>query len=417
MKNWLFLLTFLISGITLNAQEYIPLFDAHSKYISRGKAAIKSVPQNTPLVAEFYNSFNVVPYRTVAVDPTVILPGSVLFIPQLAHTVLPNGRYHDGYFLAHGVLSQKNKKQICIFSEKGKNPFVVNKKELDIFVVRGNMAKTIRLQYKLDYQPKKFKPTYKMVASDFEKLMQKGNKNMPSIHARIQHYSALGKGTPYLIYNLGEGEQDAVDPDPKIDFARTDCMTFCEHTLALAISNSYPEMYANLQKIRYKKGEISYTARNHFTIADWLPNNNWLLKDVTAQVGAGYTKKMQKTIDRPTFYKRNGASKEAIAKAAKKEFFEVDYIPTEHLLKIKERLKGGEIVSIVTTHPMVISAHMGIIVRDKWNNVVFRHASSSARTNEVMDVRLEEMVSDLTGSKTRVGMIFMRANQAATPPY
>jgi 3D (Asp-Asp-Asp) domain-containing protein len=44
---------------------------------------------------------NLVPYRTLAVDPQVIAPGTVLYIPALVGVKLPTGETHDGYLLAH----------------------------------------------------------------------------------------------------------------------------------------------------------------------------------------------------------------------------------------------------------------------------------------------------------------------------
>ena len=72
-------------------------------------------------------------------------------------------------------------------------------------------------------------------------------------------------------------------------------------------------------------------------------------------------------------------------------------------------MQGGEIVSIVTTIPGVFSIHMGIIAVDEWGNVIFRHASGSKRVHEVTDVKFEEYIAELTISKSRIGMIFMRA--------
>ena len=178
-------------------------------------------------------------------------------------------------------------------------------------------------------------------------------------------------------------------------------------------------MYDNLQKIRYSNGEVSYTTRNHFTIADWLPNNNWLLEDVTLRLSRGrkgLTQKMEKTIDRPKFFKNNGVPESQIKGAPQKEPLTVDYIPTKNLLAISQNLQGGEIVSIVTTNPVVISAHMGIIIRDQWDNIIFRHASSSQKTREVMDERFEDVVTGLSKSKSRVGMIFMRAREDISIP-
>jgi len=283
--------------------------------------------------------------------------------------------------------------------------------KVDIFVVQGAMSKSIRQRYRMDYEKLNYKPTQQMVASEFTDLMQNGNTSYPSVNDRLQYYSSLGKETPYLIFNLGEGAGSEIDPDPTIDFARTDCMTFCEHTLALAVSEKYPDMYNNLQKIRYKKGEISYTSRNHYTVADWLPNNSWLLKDVTREVGQGVEQPMTKTFDRPNFYRTAGVNEDDIKLASPKETKTVYYIPEGKIMDVSSRLKGGEIVSIVTTHPSVVSAHMGIIVRDPWDNLIFRHASSSKQTREVMDERLEDYVAKLEKSKSRVGMLFMRARE------
>ena len=42
-----------------------------------------------------------VPYRTVAVDPHFVKPGSMISIPQLKGAHLPDGTIHDGIFVAN----------------------------------------------------------------------------------------------------------------------------------------------------------------------------------------------------------------------------------------------------------------------------------------------------------------------------
>ena len=66
-----------------------------------------------------------------------------------------------------------------------------------VYVVQGVMAKSLRLRYELQYRTNKEKPTFKMVASDFNKMMQWGNRAIPAVNQRIQKYSEMGKGTPY----------------------------------------------------------------------------------------------------------------------------------------------------------------------------------------------------------------------------
>ena len=41
-----------------------------------------------------------IPYKTIAVDPRFVKLGSVLYIPQLKGTKLPDGTTHDGMFIA-----------------------------------------------------------------------------------------------------------------------------------------------------------------------------------------------------------------------------------------------------------------------------------------------------------------------------
>ncbi|MCB9059367.1 MAG: DUF1460 domain-containing protein [Calditrichae bacterium] len=408
MKN---VLLFLLIFSTIYAQQSQPGFDPDSYYLERGSLQLKFFnTDKSDIIDQSYHPYKTIEARTVAVDPAKILPGSVVYIPQTVGIKLNDGTYHDGYFLAHRVLKKGSKSEIAIFTDTKQNAFKdISAQKIDVYAVRGVMAKTMQTKFYLKFRTSKEKQTYQMVASDFTDLMHQGNKDYPEISKRIQYYSQRGLGTPYLIFNLGEGASSNPDPDPTIDFSRTDCMTFCEHTLALAISDNYKDMYNNLQKIRYKNGDIRYVMRNHYTIADWLPNNNWLLKDVTKEIGGDLTNKMTKTIDRPNFYKTNGVPENELADAPGKEDVTADYIPTENLLKVKDKLQGGEIVSIVTTHPAVISAHMGIIIRDQWNNLIFRHASSPDKTNQVMDERFEDYVSNLKDSKTRVGMLFMRA--------
>jgi 3D (Asp-Asp-Asp) domain-containing protein len=47
------------------------------------------------------DGYKLIPYRTLAVDPKVIRPGTVLYIPALDGVRLPSGEIHDGFFFAH----------------------------------------------------------------------------------------------------------------------------------------------------------------------------------------------------------------------------------------------------------------------------------------------------------------------------
>ncbi|MGD9486469.1 MAG: N-acetylmuramoyl-L-alanine amidase-like domain-containing protein [Calditrichaceae bacterium] len=398
-------------GITLAQNNKKQDFDSHSIYYQQSDTEWFLYGNNSKI--QTAAKYNRIPCRTIAVNPKIILIGSIVFIPDAVGLKLSDGTYHDGYFLAHDKLASDSGSSLGIYtggnSECDFRGHLKDGKKINLYVVRGIMERVTRLKFSQEYELNSPKPTWKMAYSDFDKLMKDGNKKNLTVNERIQYYSELGLGTPYVIFNLGEGPGASPDPDPLIDFGRVDCMTFCENTLALAISGSYDEMYNNLQKIRYKGGKIDYITRNHYTIADWLPNNSWLLRDVTDDIGRGYTRNLVKQIDRQAFYQNNGVDRNKIEKPVPVQTIHVKYVPTEDLLKVKNRFQGGEIVSIVTTYPGVVSAHMGIIVKDEWGNIIFRHGSSRKETSEVIDQKFEEVVEDLSKSKSRIGMIFMRA--------
>ncbi len=48
-------------------------------------------------------SYKLIPYRTLAVDPKVITQGAVLYVPLLVGVKLPTGEVHDGFCFAHDV--------------------------------------------------------------------------------------------------------------------------------------------------------------------------------------------------------------------------------------------------------------------------------------------------------------------------
>lgn len=70
-----------------------------------------------------------------------------------------------------------------------------------------------------------------------------------------------------------------------------DCVTYVETILAFAlcdasksVSEFQKQFEENLKKIRYKDGYPSFINRNHFMSLDWLPNNSWMLQDITAKL-------------------------------------------------------------------------------------------------------------------------------------
>jgi 3D (Asp-Asp-Asp) domain-containing protein len=410
-----------ILTISFICAQHQSLFQPNSEYLSYGKYRLdlyQSIqnPQTTLNEQKTESDtgvrgWHLIPFRTVAVPPQQVLVGSVLFIPQLVGIKLPNGIPHDGYVLAHDIIPDINTNEIRIYSGDEFQWENITGSTCDVYRITGVMASTIRHQYRMQYRDKQKKQTFEMSWKELQNLMQTVRKDFTDLNKRIQYISSRGLGTPYVVFNLGEGGTAPYDPDPLVNFSQTDCMTFCEHTLAMAISTTYQEMFKNLQKIRYKDGVIDIRTRNHYSMADWLPNNNWFLKDVTGEVGGSLCKQMTKTINRKKDFIYLGIPEEELKAVAPPQKLTIDYIPNESLIRITDNLKGGEIVSIISNRAGIFSAHMGIIVRDEWDNVIFRHGSSRETIREVIDVPFKEMVDQLRQSKTRVGMAFMRVRE------
>jgi 3D (Asp-Asp-Asp) domain-containing protein len=357
--------------------------------------------------------YKLIPYRSVAVDPKQIPLGTVLYIPKAAGIPLPGGGEHDGYFLAHDVGGAIKGKRVDLFvgTEKDvRNAFtrngLSNMFPLQVFLVPEQEAEPIRSKYRSRYTLTS-KPLYRMVWQDVNDVLANLAAAVPDPDKRIMFLSEVARGTPYVIFCLGEGPSGVYDKDPLVDIGRVDCMTFCEQILAMAISGSYGEFFQNLQRIRYHDGIVDFKKRNHYTIADWLPHNAWLLEDATGLIGGTYCRSMTKTIDRARDLSAMGCTD--TWGVPPPETMTVRYIPKESLLDVEDHLRGGEIVSIISKLDGIFSSHMALIAKDRSGRTIFRHASRTA--GEVLDEDFREYVAKIQDWKNTAGMIFMRVRR------
>ena len=233
-----------------------------------------------------------------------------------------------------------------------------------------------------------------------------------TVAQKIAVASRLALGTPYVQGPLGEGSSEGYDKDPLIDFTRVDCTTFCEQTLALAISRDYPDAFKNLQTIRYHGGTISFFTRNHFILADWLPNNAWLLKDVTQEKGGSLCTVMIKTIDRNTFAASLGYG--PVTGFAPPQRMSLHYLPKDHLLTIAPRFKGSEIMVLVTTRDGIFASHLGFIIINQDGSRLFRHASSIA--GKVIDEPLQQLSVRLAADRESAGIVLLEVREDFSLP-
>lgn len=188
------------------------------------------------------------------------------------------------------------------------------------------------------------KPLYQFKEGDVDAYLHYLHAAEPDLRQRIVHLARKNIEQPYELYLLGEAPFEQTDPQPIYCLDRSDCVVFAEHTIAMALTDSWPSFMSMLQRIRYKDGQIGVVTRNHYTEADWNVNNRWLLTDITNQVGGDGVKPFSQKVDRAKFFKTRYKLEETIAIETIQETF----IPYERMDSVKPLLRDGDVVNFVT---------------------------------------------------------------------
>ncbi len=169
----------------------------------------------------------------------------------------------------------------------------------------------------------------------------------PELPRRVAHLARKNIGQPYELYLLGEMPFEHYDPQPIYSLGKSDCLVYAEHTYAMALTGNWEDFIRMLQRIRYKDGRIGVVTRNHYTEADWNPNNGWLVRDITAELARGRTARFEQKVDRAKFLR--GRYKLETDIPVQKYVHE--FIRFEDIEMAKGRLRDGDFVNIVRGTP------------------------------------------------------------------
>ena len=257
-------------------------------------------------------------------------------------------------------------------------------------------------------------PLYKMRETEIDTLIRQTSRRHPNFLERLQIYSARALGAPYRWFPLGEGPQGKYDRGPLVDFTHVDCLTFCEQILAMTLAENYAEMFQRLQHLRYRRGEIDIRSRNHFMLADWLPNNSWLVEDITATLDPGLCVEMTKTINRVEALQKKGVSLKELTAIPSPQTMTIQYIPEANLPAIKSKLRGGEIAVVMQSRPGIFAAHLGFVLCDSTGRVFFRNASARRGVKKGVDENFDDLVKFLKRNPSWVGVVFLRVRPEFT---
>lgn len=235
------------------------------------------------------------------------------------------------------------------------------------------------------------------------------------LQRRIEIQSAALLNTPYMEGALGEGINGIYDQNPLYRFDYFDCETYVDTVMALAVAKNLPDFRNKINQIRYKNGNVSFTQRNHFPSADWIPNNkingyirelnyliapdktkitrtqinlrNWYLHLTTDRIQISYLNPRQKEI-RLFQLKAEGSSLYGSKNVT------ISYIPVFDLLqnpKLRKKIPSGSLIFFVG-HDAYLSSrigtpmnvlHMGFAI---WSNGQLYCRMASSKAGKVLDV-------------------------------
>lgn len=243
-----------------------------------------------------------------------------------------------------------------------------------------------------------------MSNKEIDVLLAKTAKENLTITERMNFYSEMFLNMPYNLTCSGDGPYALYETQPLVNFKETNCMVFCEHVLALSISDSWDNFFNNLQQIRYKDGIIGMRTRNHYTMADWLPENSWLLNDVTKLIGGKWTKSFSRTISHKKFFEGKGISD--MRYVLPDRTITIDYIPFDALENCVDKMKVGDIFALIFANKTdIFSAHM-LMIMEKDGKKVVRESALTPKTT--LDTPVETWIKKFKSSKTYAGVSFMR---------
>lgn len=237
-----------------------------------------------------------------------------------------------------------------------------------------------------------------------------------SPEARVAYIGEMFLNTPYKSGTL------EIEPEIlTINIDEVDCTTYIDYVLAMAYTigegrTSWRDFTYNLQRMRYRKGEVNgYSSRLHY-ISDWIVDNAYRgnLKEATTSMPA--CEYQEKTLDFITANRDKYPALKDSEEYEKMRNAEIGYrrhrypyVKSSRLShkEISNSLKSGDVVCITTRTPGLDVQHMAIIIK-KDDIPYIMHASSSAGKVILDSVPLADY---LKKNRNATGIRVVRLNQ------
>ena len=255
---------------------------------------------------------------------------------------------------------------------------------------------------------------------DYE--IKKVNKKLESFDASLSSsdiseiIATVGKSFLGVEYVAGTLDKDVNNEKLVIMITGLDCVTYVENVLA--ISNiikkgtiNFESYKSELQKIRYRNGEIKgYPSRLHY-FTDWIYDNQekGYLRDITEEIGGEpYNKKIDFMTTHTDAYKQLKENSDYISELetieANMNKRNLYYIKKGEVDKFYDKLQTGDIVATTTNIDGLDVTHTGFIYKEN-GKTKFMHASI---TKGEIVISKEELKEYLKSNKKQTGIIAVR---------
>ncbi len=184
-----------------------------------------------------------------------------------------------------------------------------------------------------------------------------------------------------------------------ITLNKFDCVLFVETVLALArgvaVQDYSSETFVNhIRDQRYRNGQMDgYCSRLHY-FSDWILDNQkrGVVQNIAPELGGV---PLNKTMNFMSTHRQSypplansDANYQCMVETENKlNAVTVDYIPTNQISRVYNRLKPGDIVAIATNLPGLDVTHTGLVYRTREGNIGFIHASPIGQVTITRDLQ------------------------------
>ena len=203
------------------------------------------------------------------------------------------------------------------------------------------------------------------------KLLQAA-KGVSGAGPRMERISAELVGLPYRTNLIGSVDTPEVFVTALDEF---DCVTFMETVLALAHSREVMDFPQALRLIRYAKGDVEWTSRNHY-MTQWLRNNE----------KAGFVRRLR--TPKPTVMKDRHLNVVPGLRPLRMKF---EVVPKRDLLRAADSMETGDLIFFGSTRSHLDIFHCGMLLR-RGGELTMRHASRSK--GGVVDQKLADFLKN-----------------------